>query len=450
MKERKRVLTKTRPAPLERLFTAPAVRTAEDPSVTPSVGRRVTRPDSLPQVLGKVKYIEDLSFPGMLYAKVLHSAHPHARILRVDTTEAERMSGVMATLTAAEIPLNLFGPHCQDQPVLAGDKARYLGDAVAAVAAVNEEIAAAALKKIKVDYEPLPAVFDPLEAMKDIAPKIHEPRSNIYNQWRIEKGDVELALANADLVVKERFTTQMVDHAYLEPHASIALWEAFNRLTVWSTLGRIFLVRADLGRVLKMPINRIRVVSTQVGGCFGGKNEMTLEPILALLAKKSGKPVKGVLTREEEFLSTTKRHPFVIDYVSAVHKSGRILGRKVRLVADGGAYASWSETTLGKATILSSGPYKIDNFLAEGYAVYTNKTMTGAFRGFGAPQECFACESHMDSIAHRLGKDPLEIRLLNAFDEGSVSGTGQILHSVAVKDTLIAAADRFGWKEWQR
>jgi CO/xanthine dehydrogenase Mo-binding subunit len=325
-----------------------------------------------------------------------------------------------------------------------------MGDAVAAVAAVNEEIAAAALKKIKVDYEPLPALFDPLEAMKESAPKIHEPRSNIYNQWRIEKGNVELALANADLVVEERFTTQMVDHAYMEPHASIALWEALSRLTVWSTLGRIFLIRADLGRVLKMPINRIRVVSTQVGGCFGGKNEMTLEPILALLAKKAGKPVKGVLTREEEFLSTTKRHPFVIDYITAVHKSGRILGRKVRLVADGGAYASWSETTLGKATILSSGPYKIDNFLAEGYAVYTNKTMTGAFRGFGAPQECFACESHMDSIAHRLRKDPLEIRLLNAFDEGSVSGTGQILHSVAVKDTLITAADRFGWKEWRR
>jgi CO/xanthine dehydrogenase Mo-binding subunit len=400
--------------------------------------------------MGKAKYIEDFSFPGMLYAKVLRSAHPHARILRVDTSKAEAISGVMATLTAAEIPLNLFGPHTQDQPVLAGDKVRHMGDGVAAVAAVTEEVAAEALTKIEVNYEPLPPVFDPLDAMKDTAPKIHEPRSNIYNQWRIERGNVEQVLANADLVLEERYTTQMVDHAYMEPHAAIAYWEPSRRLTVWSTLGRIFLVRADLGRVLKMPINRIRVVSTQVGGCFGGKNEITLEPILALLAQKAGAPVKGVLTREEEFLSTTKRHPFVIDYATAAHRSGRILGRKVRLVADGGAYASWSETALGKATILSSGPYKIENFLAEGFAVYTNKTMTGAFRGFGAPQECFACESHMDNIAQRLGKDPLEIRLLNAFDEGSITGTGQVLQSVAIKETLTVAAERFGWKDWRR
>jgi CO/xanthine dehydrogenase Mo-binding subunit len=228
------------------------------------------------------------------------------------------------------------------------------------------------------------------------------------------------------------------------------MWDSTNRLTVWSTLGRIFLVRGDLARVLNTPINRVRVVCTQVGGCFGGKNEITLEPILALLARKTKRPVKGVYTRKEEFLSSTKRHPFVMDYLSGVSRSGRILARKVRLVADGGAYASWSDTTVGKAAILSSGPYRIENLLVDAYAVYTNKTMTGAFRGFGAPQVCFAYESHMDSLARRLGIDPLEIRLLNAFEEGSLGSTGQVLHSMVVKDTLVSAAERFGWKEWQQ
>jgi CO/xanthine dehydrogenase Mo-binding subunit len=206
----------------------------------------------------------------------------------------------------------------------------------------------------------------------------------------------------------------------------------------------------DLARILAMPMHRIRVVSTQVGGNFGGKNEITFEPILALLARKARRPVKGVYSRKEEFTSSTTRHPFVMDYVTGVAESGHILGRQVRLVADGGAYCSWGETTLGKATILSAGPYKIENLSVQGYAVYTNKTMTGAMRGFGAPQVCFAYESQMDNIADRLGMDPLEIRLLNAFDEGSASPTGQVLRSVVVKESLTAAAERFGWKEWQR
>ncbi len=183
------------------------------------------------------------------------------------------------------------------------------------------------------------------------------------------------------------------------------------------------------------------------GGNFGGKNEITIEPVLALLARKARRPVKGVYTRQDEFVSSTTRHPFIMDYKTGVAGDGRILGRKVRLVADGGAYCSWSETTLGKAAILSAGPYVIDNLHVEAYAVYTNKTVTGAMRGFGAPQVCFAYESHMDDIARELGMDPLEIRLLNAFHEGSPSPTGQILESVAVKSTLLTAADRFGWTE---
>jgi aerobic-type carbon monoxide dehydrogenase small subunit (CoxS/CutS family) len=427
------------PAPADKLMTNGISAKA--------IGKRIPRSDSVPQVLGALNYIEDLSFAGMLYAKVLRSSHAHARILRVDVEAATKMPGVVAVLTGKDIPVNSFGPHAQDQPVLADEKVRHLGDGVAAVAALNEQIAEEALSKIKVDYEPLPAVFDPLEAIKENAPRIHEPHENVYNSWRIQKGDVEKALSTAHLVLEERYTTQMVDHAYLEPHAVIASWDSWGRLTVWSTLGRITLARSDLARTLKLPISRIRVVSTQVGGCFGGKNEITLEPIAALLSKKAGKPVKAVYTRTEEFTSSTKRHPFIMDYISGVEKTGRITARKVKIIADGGAYHSWTETALGKGTILSAGPYKIENILIESCAIYTNKTMTGAFRGFGAPQVCFAYESHMDTIARRLGMDPLEIRLINVLEEGSLSATGQKLHSVVLSDTLRTAAEQFGWRK---
>jgi CO/xanthine dehydrogenase Mo-binding subunit len=239
----------------------------------------------------------------------------------------------------------------------------------------------------------------------------------------------------------------MVEHVPLEPHATLAEWDANGRVTLWTTLGRITLGRTDIARTLKMPVNRIRVVGTIVGGNFGGKNEITQEPVLALLSKKTGRPVKGVFSRREEFISSTTRHPFVMDYKTGVNKDGKIIARQVRLVLDGGAYCSWSETTLGKACILAPGPYNIDNLHVQAFVVYTNKTMTGAMRGFGAPQVCFAYESQMDDIAAALGIDPLEIRLRNAFDEGSISPTGQVLHSVVVRDSLLKAAERFGWRE---
>ncbi|MBI2508795.1 MAG: molybdopterin-dependent oxidoreductase, partial [Betaproteobacteria bacterium] len=268
-----------------------------------------------------------------------------------------------------------------------------------------------------------------------------------YASKVIRKGDVEKAFAASGRIFEGRYRTQMVEHVSLEPHAAIAEWDPNGRVTVWCTIGRITLARSDLSRTLKLPMNRIRVIGTIVGGNFGGKNEITQEPVLALLSKKTGRPVKGVYTRAEEFTSTTTRHPIVMDYRTGVASDGRILARKVRLVLDGGAYCSWSETTLGKAAILSAGPYRIENLQVEAHAVYTNKTMAGAMRGFGAPQVCFAYESHMDDIAQALGIDPLEIRLRNVFVEGSASPTGQVLHSVVVRESLLQAAERFGWKE---
>jgi CO/xanthine dehydrogenase Mo-binding subunit len=413
---------------------------------TRAVGQRATRPDARLHGLGQTKYIDDLSFPGMLHARIKRAGIASARIKRIDTSAAEAMPGVMAVLTGKEIPTNSFGPTFQDQPVLADPIVRHAGDGVAAVAAVTEQIANEALDKIVVEYEPLPAIFDPVAAMSDDAPKVHAPNSNIYATKTIRKGDIEKGFAESDYIFEDRYSTQMIEHVSLEPHAAIADWDANGRLTIWATIGRITLARSDMARTLKLPMSRIRIVGTIVGGNFGGKNEISQEPALALLSKKTGRPVKGVFTRGEEFTATTTRHPIIMDYKTGVTKEGRILARQIRLVLDGGAYCSWSATTLGKACILSPGPYKIDNVVAEAFVVYTNKTMTGAMRGFGAPQVCFAYESQMDDIATALKIDPLEIRLLNSFDEGSSSPTGQVLHSVVVKESLRKAADRFGWE----
>jgi CO/xanthine dehydrogenase Mo-binding subunit len=414
---------------------------------TPAVGQRVTRTDGRLHGLGQTKYIDDMSFPGMLHAKIKRAGIASGRIVRIDSSAAEAMPGVMAVVTGRDIPVNSFGPSLQDQPVLAGERVYHAGDGVVAVAALTEQIALDALEKIKVEYELLPAVLDPLEAIKDDSPKVHDTDTNVYAKKTIKKGDVEKAFAEADHIFENRFSTQMVEHVSLEPHAAIADWDANGRVTVWCTIGRITLARGDMSRTLKIPMHRVRMVGTIVGGNFGGKNEITQEPVLALLSKKTGRPVKGVYSRGEEFTSTTTRHPIIMDYKTGVTKEGKIIARKVRLVLDGGAYCSWSETTLGKAAILSAGPYNIENLHVEAYTVYTNKTMTGAMRGFGAPQVCFAYESHMDDIAKALGIDPLEIRLRNAFDEGSPSPTGQVLHSVVVKESLLKAAERFGWKE---
>jgi len=432
--------------PLAPLVTYPLDIVVHDTrQQTPAVGQRATRPDGRLHGLGQTKYIDDWYFPGMLFAKIKRAGVASARIKSIDTSEAEKMPGVIAVITGKDIPVNTFGPSLKDQPVLADTRVFHAGDGVAAVAAISEQIAAEAIEKIKVEYEVYTPVLDPLESLKLETPGIHAPSSNIYGHKLIKKGDVEKAFAQSYRIFEGQWRTQMVEHVPLEPHSTIAMWDANGRVSIYSTLGRITLGRADVSRTLGIPMSRIRIIATVVGGNFGGKNEITTEPALAILAKKTGRPVKCTFTRPEEFYASTTRHPLIMDYKTGVTKEGKILGRKIRLVLDGGAYCSWSETTLGKACILSAGPYNIENVYAEAFVVYTNKTMTGAMRGFGAPQVCFAYESHMDEIARGLGIDPLDIRLLNTFEEGSISPTGQKLQSVVVKESLLQAAQRFGW-----
>ncbi len=412
---------------------------------TPAVGQRAQRPDCRLHGLGQTKYIDDMYLPGMLYAKIKRAGVASARIISIDTSEAEAMPGVVAVITGKDIPCNSFGPSLKDQPVLADTRVFHAGDGVAAVAAITEQIAADAVEKIKVEYEILRPVMDPLESILLETPGLHAPNPNIYGRKIIKKGDIDKGFAESDHIFEASFRTQMVEHVPLEPHSSLATWDANGRLTIYSTLGRITLGRADVARTLAMPMSRVRIIATIVGGNFGGKNEITTEPVVALLAKKSGRPVKCTFTRPEEFISSTTRHPLIMDYKTGVTEQGKILARKIRLVLDGGAYCSWSETTLGKACVLSAGPYNIDNLVVEAYVVYTNKTMTGAMRGFGAPQVCFAYESHMDDMAKALKIDPLEMRMRNVLEEGSLSPTSQKLHSVVMKESLMQAAERFGW-----
>jgi CO/xanthine dehydrogenase Mo-binding subunit len=421
------------------------VRVPDPSRQTPAVGQRTTRPDGRLHGLGQTKYIDDFYVPGMLFCKIKRAGVASARILKVDTSEAAAMPGVVAVITGKDLPVNSFGPSLKDQPVLADERVFHAGDGVAAVAAVTEQIAADAIEKIKVEFEELPPVLDPLESLKLETPGVHAPSANIYGHKLIKKGDIDKGFAESYRIFEGSFRTQMVEHVPLEPHASLAQWDANGRVTIHSTLGRITLGRADIARVLGIPMSRIRIIATVVGGNFGGKNEITTEPVVALLSKKTGRPVKCTFTRPEEFYASTTRHPIIMDYKTGVTKDGKILARKIRLVLDGGAYCSWSETTLGKACILCAGPYEIENLYAEAFVVYTNKTMTGAMRGFGAPQVCFGYESHMDDIAKALGIDPLEIRLRNALKEGSLSPTSQTLHSVVVRESLLQAAQRFGW-----
>ncbi len=290
---------------------------------TPAVGQRATRADGRLHGLGQTKYIDDMYFPNMLFAKIKRAGVASARIKSIDTKEAEAMPGVMAVITGRDIPCNSFGPSLKDQPVLADTRVFHAGDGVAAVAAVTEQIATEALEKIKVEYEMLTPVLDPLESLKLETPGVHAPSANVYGHKLIKKGDVEKAFAESDHIFEGTFRTQMVEHVPLEPHATIAQWDANGRVTLYSTLGRITLGRADISRTLGIPMSRVRVVATVVGGNFGGKNEITTEPALALLSKKTGRPVKCTFTRVEEFIASTTRHPLVMDYKTGRDQAGQ-------------------------------------------------------------------------------------------------------------------------------
>ncbi len=426
-----------------------------------SIGQSPVRLDAREKVTGRTLYAVDLKMAGMLYAKVLRSPHPHARILHIDATKARSLPGVVAVVTGKDFPGSL-GATVQDQSFLAGDKVRFVGDAVAAVAAVNLDTAEEALSLIHVEYELLPALFDPVEAMKSREVLIHEnlsqyavapgifpvPGTNICNHFKLRKGDPERGFNESDLVLEDTYRSHMVQHAHLETHAAIAQVDSSGKILIWSNTQTPYFNRKALAKSLNLPLNQVRVMVTTLGGGFGGKSYLKAEPICVALALKSkGRPVKLVFTREEEFGVAPVRHPTIIRCKTGMKKDGTWLAQETELIFDTGAYADIGPRVCRNAGFSAAGPYQVPNVRIDSYCVYTNHPIGGAFRGFGIPQVSWAIESHLDVMAEKLGLDPVEVRLKNAVEEGSLSVTGQVLHSVGLKETLRQAAEKIGWRK---
>ncbi|MDQ4136318.1 MAG: molybdopterin-dependent oxidoreductase, partial [Pseudomonadota bacterium] len=412
------------------------------------IGANVRRLDAPSKVTGKLKYAGDMTMPGMLHVKVLRSPHPHARIVSIDTSAAEAMPGVEGVITSRDVPgKDGFGVFVHDQPIMARDKVRYVGEAVAAVAAEDLLTATRALDAIKVVYEPLPGVFDPEEAMRPGAPVLHDyAPDNLVKHIPIRVGDIEAGFAAADLVVEQTYSTQQVEHAYLEPEAGLAYVDPDGVVTVWSPSQNITHHRHMLSRIIAMPINKVRMIMSPVGGGFGGKEDMIYQGMLALLAMKTGRPVRLVFTREESIASTAKRHPSRTHYRMGLTRDGRITAVSMRVIYDGGAYGMSTEGVVRKGAILAAGPYVVPNLVIDTYGIYTNNTPSGAFRSFGSLQTQFATESTLDIAAERLGMDPFELRLINAMRDNGVTHTKQKLNSVSMTRVLEAAREASGWE----
>lgn len=412
------------------------------------IGSNVRRLDAPSKVAGRLRYAGDMTMPGMLHMQVLRSPHAHARITSIDISEAAALPGVASVITADDVPgEDGFGVFVHDQPIMARGRVRYVGEAIAAVAAEDLLTAKKAVDLIEVQYEKIPAVFDPEEAMTDVAPQIHEyAAGNLVKHIPIRKGEVETGFSNADLIIEETYETQQVEHAYLEPEAGLAYVDHDDVVTVVSPSQNITHHRHMLAKIIAKPINKVRFIMSPVGGGFGGKEDMIYQGMLAVAAMKTHCPVRLVYTREESIISTAKRHPARISYKMGLTKDGRITAVQFKMISDGGAYGMSTEGVMRKAAILSCGPYDIANVQIDTYGIYTNNTPSGAFRTFGAMQAQFATESTLDIAAERLGLDPFEIRRINMMRDGAVTHTKQRLGSVSIDEVMIAAETASNWE----
>ena len=416
------------------------------------VGTRVPMLDAAQKVKGTALFTDDLVLSGMLHGKVLRSPLPHAKILHIDTSRAEKLPGVKGVVTGRDIPDRMYGivPMAKDEYALAREKVRYIGDDVAAVCAIDPEIAEEALGLITVDYEELPAVFDPLEAAKEGAPLIHDGVKNNTSFFiRKEFGDVEKALAECDEVFEHSFYSQAVNHAPLEPHAALAQFDPLNgHLTVWSSTQIPYFLRRNLSNTLQLAESKVRIIKPKVGGGFGQKIDLFAKDFCAAwFAIHLGKPVKFVYEREEIFISTRQRHPMYITVKTGVKKDGTILAQKFQAIADGGAYNSTAPTMIALSCFFLMIPYRVPNLIYEGSHIYTNKPVGGAMRGHGIPQARFAVERQLDIIADRIGVDPAEIRIKNSIHAGAPHPAGFIINTCGFSESVRKAADAIGWRE---
>jgi xanthine dehydrogenase molybdenum-binding subunit len=424
-----------------------------------NIGKRIPKMDAEEKVTGKAVYIHDLKIPGMLYGKILYSPHPHAKILRIDTSEAERLPGVKAVLTGYNTPPIKFGFY-KDNPPLKANKVRSYRDEVAAVAAIDPDIAEEAINLIEVEYEILPAIFDPEEAMKEGAPLIHEEHvggkekkpTNVLNlPWRLIAGDVDEARKNSDYVAEDRFKVTWVAHCCLGTSGCIAQFDLKNNLTMYSNTQIPSLAQKDyLDALSAMGIQgkKVRVIKAVIGGGFGSKlDTYAYEYIAILLAQRTRKPVKIIFSREEEFFATSPRQPAIIDIAQGCTKDGRLTFRDTKMTLDNGAYTSWGATTPSVMMMPISSLYKVPNIRYVAKCVYTNNTWSQAMRGYGNPQATFAIDSQIDILAEMAGIDPLDFRMKNANTPGELTPQNFRINTCGLRECIDVVAQKLDWRQ---
>jgi len=433
------------------------------------IGQSVNRIDAVGKVLGKSKFPADYSYPDQLYLKLKFSDKPHAIVKSIDVSKAEKVEGVIAVLTAKDVPNNEYGLIKNDQPVLCGpgsskiyaDRARFIGDQIAVVIAETERQAEEAVKQIIVQYEELPVITDPEEAMQDSAFLVHPDNgSNIYIKYRIIKGDTDNAFSDADVIVESDYYTPAQEHAYLQPEAGVAYLDEESRVTIVCAGQWTHEDQQQVAHALNIDQDRVRIIYPAIGGAFGGREDMSIQIVLGLAVMKLNekginRPVKLVWSREESIIGHHKRHPYILRAKWGAKNDGTLVAAEVNIVADAGAYAYTSSKVLGNATLLCTGPYKIPNVKVNTCAVYTNNLPNGAFRGFGGPQAAFAAEMQMNKLSEALGIDPVQMRMLNLLDEGDPMSVGSPLpEGISLKQVLADCAIASGWTktsdQWNR
>jgi CO/xanthine dehydrogenase Mo-binding subunit len=426
-------------------------------SAPTTAGQPRPRLDARAKVRGEYPYGMDFSLPGLLHACVLRSPHAHARIARVDTRAAEALPGVRAVLTGRHLGGRRMPGVVCDQPLLAGDRVRYVGEPVAAVAATSFEIAAAAARLIEVDYEPQPIVTDAEAALQPGAPLLHPDwasyqaeehvarAGNVSCHATLRLGDAEAAFAEADVIVEGTYATESVHQAHVEPRVAVGVFDADSRATVYSNTQLPYWIRTNVAHVLDLPEGDVRIVPLGIGGAFGSKLYPQIEPLVALLARQAGRPVRLMVPLEDELLAGLPRHPSRAYLKTGVRRDGTLVARQARLLLDTGAYAGSGPEIAGVALLVLAGPYRTPHLSLDVLAVMTNKTNFGAYRGPGGPQAIFALESHLDEVAERLGLDPLELRLRNILQDGDTAGNGQRVEGVGLRECLEKAAAAIDW-----
>jgi CO/xanthine dehydrogenase Mo-binding subunit len=423
------------------------------------IGQSVPRVDALEKVKGEAVFASDMVMPGQTYLKMLMSHRPHALVRRVDTSRAEALPGVLAVLTARDVPCNEFGYYAYDQPVFCGasekpytDRVRYVGDRVAAVVAESEAIAAKARDLIEVEYEDLPVVSDVEEAMRPDAIILHpDVGSNVFGHHKLYNGDVEAGFRQADVIVESVLNTPAQEHAFLQTESGLAYLDDEGRVTVVTTGQWGVKDRKQIAHALGLPEDQVRVIYPMIGGAFGGREDISVQIIVALAAFKlqqlgSPRPVKVVWSREESILGHCKRHPFRIFTRWGATREGKIVAAEVRMLADGGAYKFTTSIVTSNAVINALGPYEIPHVRVDAYDVYTNNVPRGAFRGFGGPQAVYCAEQMVNKLAAELGMDPVELRMRNLAREGSLQTTGAPFPpGVTIREVTRACAEGAGW-----